>query len=93
MSVDGVQIWDTPAQKTAGRRGCHAAKPLGSSDELLTQVSGTAHAPTAPMQKMELHQLSHFSVLSVFAIMTKVKRPFLTPPVHVPAPAGRFFNQ
>ena len=45
------------------------------------------------MQKTALGQTSRFSVLSVFAITTKMKRPFINPPLDAAAPAARYFNQ
>jgi hypothetical protein len=45
------------------------------------------------MLKMDFSQTSHFCIPPVFAIMTKMKRPFINPPQNAPAPARRFFNQ
>jgi hypothetical protein len=53
------------------------------------------HGPCSilAMQKKALAQTGHFSVLSVFAIMTKMKRPFINPPTDAAASALRCFNQ
>ena len=51
------------------------------------------HAEWLPMQKLRLTNVSKFFVPSGFAIMTKLKRPFINPLMNAGLHAQRFFNQ